>query len=198
MSAQLLDRVKRTVAINRDETVRPLPPITVDLGTSLLSRTASARMLNLLVALLAFGCTAVLISHWLLWIPALLAIGAMAVRPEPGTAQFYAVLLGVGLALSTDDPWSIRSFLLLFGVHAMVQLGSLSQGLSSTTRVECAVLAAIGRRFAVVQIGAQAVAAAAAAIATRDVQIVWLSVAAGAALALLAWAVRAALTDGPS
>ncbi|MCU1690515.1 MAG: putative rane protein glycine-rich [Jatrophihabitantaceae bacterium] len=189
-------RLYRTFAVRGSEFDRPLPSVQIELG-----RTAPAWALNAVVALLGLGCAALLADLPVHWVLAIAGAAAMAIRPLPGMAQTYAGVLGAGLVLTRYEPWAARVFLLILGVHLMVQLGSIVQGLHWSTRVEVAVLVAPARRFAIVQAGAQCVAIGSAWAAGRDIDAVWLSVVAALGLAGLAWflltAVGAQRTDEP-
>lgn len=180
-------RLYRTFAFRASEFERPLPPVGIELR-----RAAPAWALNATVALIALIGAATLATRPFHWVLAVVAAGAMAARPHPGMAQAYAAALGAGLVLTSYQPWSARVFVLVFAVHLMVQLASIVQGLHWSTRVEAAVLAAPARRFAIVQSGAQCAAVLSAWVAMREVDAVWLSVAAGAGLAAVAWALLTA------
>lgn len=184
MSASLAaaaSRIQRTVLVGRDESERPLPQVRIELG-----RWIPAGLLNVAVAALSLICAAQVATAAGHWAMAIVGAVAMAARPLPGMAQLYALVLGGGLALTASDPWAPKVFILIFGVHLFVQLGSLTQGLRWTTRVELAALAAPGRRFLVVQIGAQAAAVGGAWLAGRSIDAGWAAVLAGGCLAALA------------
>jgi hypothetical protein len=179
--AALASRIQRTILLGRDESDRPLPQVRMELG-----RSATAGAFNLGVAALALVCAAQLATTTGHWILAIAGAAAMAVRPLPGMAQIYALVLGAGLALTAYDPWAPRVFLLIFGVHLLVALGSLTQGLPWLARVELQVLLAPARRFAVVQGAAQAVALLGAWVAAQHAHAGWVAVIAGACLAAVA------------
>lgn len=175
-------RLYRTLAVRESEFDEPPPPVRLHLRSS-----APAWALNVGVAAIALLCASLLAGAAIHWIAAIAGAAVLAIRPLPGLVQVYAAVLGAGLLLADPSPGSPSVFLLIFGVHLLVQLGSLVQGLQWSARVEWAVLVVPARRFAVVQVAAQLVAAAAAWAVDRDIHAVWLSVVAGAALALLAW-----------
>lgn len=184
----LASRLYRTFVV-RSELERPLPAVRIEIG-----RAVPAWALQLAVAAVGLACASLLATRGLHWALAVAGAAVLAIRPAPGLAQIYAAALGAGLLLTRYEPWSAAVFALVLGVHLMVQLGSIVQGLHRSAQVELAALAAPARRFAAVQAGAQILAVASAWIAAREVHAVWLSVAAGAALAALAWLLLTAAT----
>ena len=175
-------RLYRTLNPRAADVERPLPPVRIDLRPAV-----PAWALNAAVAVLALAGAALLADRRVLWILAVAGAVALAVRPVPGLVQAYAVALGAGLLLADPGAGSLRVHLLILIVHLMVQLGSIAAGLHWSTQVEWAVLLVPARRFLPVQVLAQLLAVGAAWTAGRDVSAAWLSVAAGVALAALAW-----------
>jgi hypothetical protein len=187
-AARQWNRIASTVLLNRPESHRPLPRVRVGIG-----RAAPGGVLHIAVALIAVLCAAQLATNPAQWIVAVAGAVALAARPTPGLPQLYAALLGLGLLIGPAHPWSSRGFVLIFGVHLLVQTAALADDLPWSARVELGALAAAARRFLVIQACAQSAAVLCAWIADRQVDATWLSVAAGLAVAALAWAMLARL-----
>lgn len=186
--ATLAGRLVRTVDLRRSETQRALPRVQVDLG-----RSASALNAHVAVAALALICVTLLAPPLLLWIVAAVAAALMAARPATGAAQLYGAAIGVGLAYQPVDLLSLRPFVLLLLVPAMVLLGALTQSLPRYARIEYAALAPAARRFAVIEVGAQGLALLVALLSRRDLEAMPVAVLGAVACAGAAWALRSAI-----
>ncbi|MDR1998689.1 MAG: hypothetical protein LBQ06_01945 [Frankiaceae bacterium] len=187
-AAALGDRLLRTIDLRRSATARPLPRVQVELGPSI-----SGLAAHVAVAALGMGCVALLNPRPLLWAVAAVAAALMAARPAPGAAALFGAAVGLGLAYQPVHLLSVRPFGLLLLVPAMVTLGAASQSLPRHARLEWAALIPAARRFALIQLGAQALALALALASRRGVEAMWVAVAGAAACAGAAWALRAAI-----
>jgi hypothetical protein len=174
------NRLIRTLSIGQSTSVRPLPPVVVRAG-----RTVPGWALRATVVVVALGFTATLATVSGQWILAIIGVSVMIIRPAGGLAQAYALALGIGLAIGPTHPFAPRAFVLLFGIHLLVALGSLATGLGWNTRVEWRLIALSARRFAVIQAACQVLALAAAWITDHDINAIWLTTLAGLSIAVL-------------
>lgn len=131
---------------------------------------------------------------------------AVTVR-RPGYLAFGVAVVPTTIVLLTvgAEGYSWRTPVLMFAIHASVRLSWYTSQVSATTRVELAVLAAEGRRFAVINVVGQAVALLAGVLTavsrTGDggtaSGTVWLAVAGALALTVLAVALRTGARSWP-
>lgn len=177
------DRWWATVRVGRLPTQRPLPRVQVSLGPwvpALLLRGVQVIVALANVALVAPG------PGWRA--VALLGALLLVVRPSGIVAACFAFALGFGLAVSSSTAWSLKPFILLLGLHLLVELARQSAGVPWATRVDLAVLVPAGRRFLLVQALAQLLALGGAWLSSTALTVPWLPVLVGVSLTLLAWA----------
>jgi hypothetical protein len=154
-----------------------------------------ALVLRVGVAAVALACLALLAPGNRLWVVGALAALAMVLRPSGMILSLFIVALGLRLAFASPEPFSWRSFALLFGVHLLVQLGRLASNVGWQTRVDLKVLVSPARSFLLLQAFAQLLALVGALLTAAAVTVPWLPVLAGVALTLLAWRLLPQLTD---
>lgn len=188
--ATFAGRLLRTVDVRRSETQRSLPRVQVDLGRSISGSNA-----HVAAAAIALICVALLNPPPLLWLAAAVAAVVMAIRPATGSAALYGAAIGVALAYEPVDLLSVRPFVLLLLVPAMVTLGALTQSLPRHARVELAALAPAARRFAIIEVGAQSLALIVALLSRRDIEAMGIAIAGAVACAAAVWALRIAIRE---
>lgn len=185
-------RLLRTLRVGRSPSERPLPRVRIAVGPRL-----PGAVLRLVVPLVALGCAALLQPGPLSTVLALVGAAVLAVRPSGVAAGCYVVGLGLLLALSPADPFSLTPYVLLFGVHLLVQLGAVASVVPWSAVVDARVLVSPARRFLVAQVFAQLLAVLAAAVTSTSLTLSALPVLAVAGLTLLAWWLVSLLARGP-
>jgi hypothetical protein len=146
------------------------------------------------VVVLAIGCVALVAHTTFLWVVAGSAALALAARPGGLAIGIFASILGFALATSTWTPGAPRSYLLLFGLHLLVQLVLLVGPVRLIAVLDLRVLLGPARRFLLLQVFAQGLALGGAKLSAAGVSLPWLPVVVGAGLVVLAWRLLSRLT----
>lgn len=190
-AAYLGRRLLQTLRLDRSPTERPLPRVRLQPALA-----APCWALRLAVIALGLGCTAVVSPLEVGWVIAGVISLALLVRPGGSAPAWFAVFLGVALALSPRAPLSARDFLLLAGIPAQVLLAAQLGWVPWRAKVELAVLAGPLRRYLVLQLVAQPVAVLAALLATDNLAVAAVPLLAVLVLAVVAWATVRGLAPG--
>jgi hypothetical protein len=186
-STARLVRLLRAVGLER-----PRPCVRIELGPS-----APVWALWAFQVAVGLFCTAVIAPSDVQWFFTVLALAASLVLPAPAWLALLPLSWGVGLALLPLGPFSPQAFLLLFGLHLYVVLGTAAGRTPPSARVEWAALAPTALRFVVLQAGAQALAWGAAGLRAFDVAAPWVPILAAAGIAALAWVASGRLLGAP-
>lgn len=183
-------RLLQTVGFGRSLSQRPLPRVRIRLG----ARVPGA-VFQLVVAAVALGSAWLVVTGPVSTFFAVAGAVLVLARPSGIACAGYAVGLGFLLAVSSSEPFAPRSFLLLFGVHLLVQLGAVASSVGWSAVLDLRVLVSPLRRFVVVQALAQLLALGGAALASASVTLPWVPVLVGVALTALAWMILSRLTE---
>lgn len=175
-------RLLRVVRLDKAPSYRPRPRVKIIIGPHIYGW-----VVRLALVLVALACTAQLAGYPLQWVVAIIGILIMTIRPSGVVSAVYALGLGLGLAAAGTEPLAIRGFILLLGVHLLVQLGMLASSLPLQAAVELRVLKRPLGRFLILQGSAQLLALLSGWVQTRSVTSAWVGVLAGIALAVFAW-----------
>jgi hypothetical protein len=173
-----------------------LPSVLVSTGTWL-----PCWVLRLIIVGVAIGTAAVIIHGVFGWLVVAATALLIMVEPAGAGAALLAVVLGFSLLVSPAAPLAPRTFALIAGTHAVLQLAALVGRTGWKAHVELAVLLAPARRFVAIQLVAQTLGGF-GGVLTGHAVVVWVPVVAAAALLLLAlwWlprlGVRQARVDG--
>ena len=147
--------LERLPAWLRPERRAPLPPrVAVDGVVTLPGwalRLALLALAGVCVAPLAEGRTAP-------WVVAVVLAAAVARQPGGAAPAVFAVVAGIQLLVVGTGGWHPRTFLVLFGVHALVWLAALNGDLPPDGRLERRALARSTIAFLRLQLPAQALA----------------------------------------
>jgi hypothetical protein len=188
-SVEQLERWRATLRVGRLPTHRALPVVTVTIGPW-----APAVALRLVQAGVALGCVALKPPGSGVWTLAALGALLLVLRPSGIVAACFTFALGFRLAVSPSGPWLPQAFVLLLGLHLLVELGRLVAGVPWNARVQLRVLLPAARRFLPVQALAQLLALVGAVLTSTGVTVPWVPVLVGVALTGLAWLLLSRLT----
>ncbi len=183
-------RMLQTVGISRSLSQRPLPKVRIRLGPRV-----PGAVFQLLVAAVALASASLVVRGPISTFFAVAGAVLVIVRPSGIACAGYAVGLGFLLAVSPSEPLAPRSFLLLAGVHLLVQLGAVASGVGWSAVLDLRTLVSPLRRFVVVQALAQLLALGGAALSSSSVTLPWVPVLVGVALTALAWAILSRLSQ---
>lgn len=186
-------RILLTVGIGRSLSQRPLPRVRIAVGPRV-----PGVVLRLVVALVAVASASLLVTGPVSTFIAVAGAVLLLVRPSGASCAGYAFALGFALAVSATEPFALRSFLLLFGVHLLVQLGSVAGLAGWTVVLDLRVLVSPLRRFLVIQVLVQLLALGGAALSSTAVTLPWVPVLVGVALTATAWLLLSRLTRPPT
>ena len=178
-----------TLWVARRPTHRPLPRVEVALGAWV-----PGWVLRLVQATVALCCVALVQPGQGIWFLAVLGTVLLVLRPSGMVAACFVVALGLRLAVTAPEPYAVMSFLLLFGVHLLVQLARMGSAVPWLARVELRVLLPTLSRFLWVQALAQLLALGGAALTSQSLALPWLPVLVGASLSVLGWSLLSQLT----
>lgn len=151
------ERLLRTLQINRSAAERPLPRVTISTGGWL-----PCWSLRALIGLVGLGCLAIFAVNPVIWMIGLAGLVVVLAQPASIAPASYALGLAIVMLATTPDPFAVRGFLLLLGIHLLIILCSLTADLPLMARVELAALARPARRFVIIQLSCQGLALAAA------------------------------------
>lgn len=183
-------RLLRTLRIGRLPSQRPLPRVRIAMGPRV-----PGWVLRCSVGLVGLATALLLVGGPLSGFLAVCGAVLMVLRPSGIVCAGYALGLGLLLALAESAPFAPRAFMLLFGVHLMVQLGAIASTVPWSSVVDLRVLVSPARRFLIGQAFAQLLALLGAALSSTSVSVPWLPVLVGVGLTLLAWRVMSRLAD---
>jgi hypothetical protein len=177
------ERIRRALGWSR-----PLPRVSADLR-----RPVPAWALRALQLAVVLTCVAVAAPNELGWLIGIALGGLIVALPRPFWAAVFAVWSGLVVLAGSTEAFQPIAFVLLFGVHLLLASSAALDRIPLTARVELLVLAGPAKRFAVVQAFGQALALLAAWVTAADVSLIWVTVAAGALVALVLWVLVARL-----
>jgi hypothetical protein len=177
-----VERIAATLRVAQAPSQRPLPRVRIALGAWV-----PGWVLRLVQALVALSCVALVHPGSGVWFLGALSALLLVLRPSGLVAACFVVFLGFRLAVTPAEPYAASSFLLLFGVHLLVQLARAGSAVPWSARVELQVLVPTALRFVRVQALAQLLALGAAALTARSLALPWVPVLVGAALTVLGW-----------
>lgn len=156
------------------------PRVTVKLGP-----TVPGWALRALFLLVVLGC-GLLTSAGVPGLVVLLGLAGVAVVRTGGVLPaVVAVLLAVFALPGSAAPFEARGFVLLAGLHLVMQLGATFGRTRWDARFELRALGVVGRRYLVVQVVSQVLALLAAVVTQGQLQAAWFPPLAVVALALL-------------
>jgi hypothetical protein len=166
---RLLDRTRRALWFVRTGPQRPA--VTVRLR-----RWVPGWTIRACCVLVAVGC--LLLTGAPAPLTGIVCVLAVLLLVLPGGVlpAVLAVLVGVCALYLNPAVTSARPFLILAGVHLLVQLAALTSRTGFRARVELGVLLVALRRYLPVQAGAQAVALLGLAITRQRLEVAWLPV----------------------
>ncbi|HEX8487255.1 MAG TPA: hypothetical protein VF642_01820 [Propionibacteriaceae bacterium] len=187
------ERLVGTLRLRQLPSYRPLPRVRVALGPWV-----PGWALRLVQAVVALCCVALLQPGAGTWFLGVAGAFLLVLRPSGIVAACFAAAVGLRLAVISPEPYAVTSFLLLFGVHLLVQLARAGSAVPWAARVELRVLLPTVLRFMTVQALAQLLALSGAALTSQALALPWVPVLVGAALAVLGWGLLSQLTrSGP-
>jgi hypothetical protein len=142
---------------------------------------------RMIIVVIALGTASVIIHGAFGWV--VVAVAALLIMVGPGAAgaALVAVVLGFSLLVSPAAPLAPRTFVLIAGTHAVLQLSALLGRTAWRAQVELAVLLAPVRRFALTQLVAQALGLVGGVLTQQRAVVAWVPVLAAGGLVLLAF-----------
>jgi hypothetical protein len=121
------------------------------------------------------------------WLVVTVTAALIVISPAAPGGALFALVLGFSLLVSPAAPLAPRTFILIAGTHAVLQLSALLGRTAWNAQVELAVLLAPARRFAMIQLVAQTLGAIGGVVATQHISWPWVPVVAAGGLVLLAF-----------
>lgn len=176
-------RVVRTLDFREPSWVRPLPRVGIRMG-----RWVPAWVVHVAAAATAVGCIAMVASSRPQWILASILVALMLVRPSGAPPALFALWLGLQVATSEHEGYTLAASGLVLGLHLIAVLLTTVADLGLGTRIELRVFAGPLRRLLSIQVLVQPVTWATMTLAAGSVTVRWLPAVAALGVALAVWA----------